>query len=76
MTPTTPDTQGPPRPDLDVGLKYWNAVAHKDVSNNAVPGGLFSFYPSLSVFAFSAVLDLCLFFYLGFGFGVSCCLSL
>jgi len=37
--PTTPDTQGPPRPDLDAGLKYWNAVAQKDVSNNAVLGG-------------------------------------
>jgi len=39
MSPTTPDTQGPPRPDLDAGLKYWNAVAQKDVSNNAVLGG-------------------------------------
>ncbi|KNZ58495.1 uncharacterized protein VP01_191g9 [Puccinia sorghi] len=54
--PTTPDTQGPPRPDLDAGLKYWNAVAQKDVSNNAVLGGLFSFSPSLSVLAFSASL--------------------
>jgi len=57
--PTTPDTQGPPRPDLDAGLKYWNAVAQKDVSNNAVLGGF-----GLGVSCFLALLCTPLFFIL------------